>query len=611
MHPAEAATCCYFVDIAMDIVVSISEYKSLSQSDLISRNLFATLQIGRTVHESSGINVEKASFRSGSAEIPLVLTIKNRQTNTVMYVRNVPMSSVLESSGLREQWIAVYPPGDPQNLHFDASVVPSQACAQVRLSITIEEEPLSGSMANAPEAFSGNGGWGSTNFSPGPRLSVLEDSHDDGRMDELRRSIAILKVDPKDSRETVGVGATTSPRSGPSGRFTLPPNAGSDINNLPPTRQSSLAAPAPVFDIKEKEQQAQRIKERVAEMANAQRRAQDVSRTLQENLDLLAELRRQLKRTEADLVEKRNDTQKLENDRMQLADEEAAVKQQIVERDQLFQELRGQRDEIDRELSQVLNEQGRQKNALEVSMKNFKLQEKIISQDLDESKRQVTQLKTTLESHEKAMREKEEAWQAQERVRVAREAAERENIEKELDQSRASLNDAKASKESNLMKLLEVQRGHVEVTTKLSAIQEEISNLQSEGSDSPVRSTVADASAVLEQKKAKLIEQTIHVEKLEKELEENRDQLLAQSTRIANVHVEAQEHELSSQRVAGKKSVLEMQLEEKARETQLAVRESQEQKAKMAEAQQESAKRKEELQRLEQEAAGIDRKSVV
>eukprot|EP00930_Biecheleria_cincta_P038654 TRINITY_DN26554_c0_g1_i4.p1 TRINITY_DN26554_c0_g1~~TRINITY_DN26554_c0_g1_i4.p1 ORF type:complete len:1627 (+),score=511.56 TRINITY_DN26554_c0_g1_i4:102-4982(+) len=584
----------------MDIAVSISDSRSLSHSDLILRNLFVALQIGRTVHESSGgVHVERAAFRSGSAEIPLVLTIKNRQTNTVMYVRNVPMSNVLERGGLNEQWIAVYPPGDPQNLHFDSSVDPGRGCPQVCLSIAVEEDPLSGTMANAPAAFSSSG-WGSSNFSPGPRLSVVEDSHD-GRVEQLRRSITSLQADLKSSRESLAAGRT-SPRTGlgmpQSGRNSfMPPTAGPDngMSFLPPTRQSSQAEfpKAPVIDsaIREKELQAKRIKEHVAEMASAQRRAQDVSRSLQENLDLLAELRRQLKRAEADLVEKRNEAQKLENDRLKLAEEEAGLKQQIAERDKLFQELRDERDGIDRELSQALSEQGRQKNALEASMKNFKLQEK------------VTQLKSSLANHQQILREKEEAWQMQETARVSREAAEREKLAMELDQTKATLHDAKASKESNLLRLLQVQQGHVEVTTKLSTIQEEISNLQDDSSDSPVRSALADASALLEQKKSKLMEQTVHVERLEKELQENRDQLQAQSTRIADIHAEAQEHELASQRAAQQQSSLEKQLEEKARETQLALKEAEQQRSKMLAAEQESAKRKEELQSLEQEAA--------
>ena len=46
------------------------------------------------------------------------------------YVRNIPMSAVLDRGGLRERWLAVYPPGDPQNLHFDPFQVPREGSPQ-------------------------------------------------------------------------------------------------------------------------------------------------------------------------------------------------------------------------------------------------------------------------------------------------------------------------------------------------------------------------------------------------------------------------------------------------------------------------------------------------
>eukprot|EP00931_Biecheleriopsis_adriatica_P049415 TRINITY_DN28587_c0_g1_i2.p1 TRINITY_DN28587_c0_g1~~TRINITY_DN28587_c0_g1_i2.p1 ORF type:complete len:193 (-),score=37.89 TRINITY_DN28587_c0_g1_i2:77-655(-) len=185
----------------MDVTVSILGSRNLAQSEMILRNLFVSLQIGKTTHSSGqdGVHLERATFRSGSVEIPLVLTIASSTTNTKMYVRNIPMSSVLEQGGLHDTWIGVYPPGDPQNLHFDANAVPFDGSPQVLISISVEEDLMAsnenlaaaygnadvagaafprGGTAFAPSNLSNVAGgssiMGSGGYAPAPRLSSEE-----------------------------------------------------------------------------------------------------------------------------------------------------------------------------------------------------------------------------------------------------------------------------------------------------------------------------------------------------------------------------------------------------------------------------------------------------
>eukprot|EP00435_Cladocopium_sp_Y103_P005627 s4991_g1.t2 len=267
------------------------------------------MMIGQTVRKGNGLSMYNAEFRSGSAEIPLILSIKNSQTETTMYVRNIPMSAVLDRGGLQQRWVAVYPPGDPLNLHFDPMQLPRDGSPQVCLSVAVHEDLLA-TVANLPvddpfASAASSSAFGSWRFSPEPRPSEAVPASD--KVDQLRRSITSLQAEMKLSQDrgdnergvafarqsllSVAGGSHHGSRSSPGSE--LP---GSDLAPWP-----SIAKNKVELDswLKEKERQAQKIKEHVEDMAKAQRRAEDVGRNLQEQLDLLAELRRRSRSTEA------------------------------------------------------------------------------------------------------------------------------------------------------------------------------------------------------------------------------------------------------------------------------------------------------------------------
>eukprot|EP00913_Durusdinium_trenchii_P010692 g10032.t1 len=146
----------------------------------------------RIVEWRTGLSIRDAEFRSGSAEIPLILSIKNSQTETTMYVRNIPMSAVLDRGGLEQRWVAVYPPGDPLNLHFDPNQLPRDGSPQVCLSVAVHEDLLA-TVANLPTQSDSSAFSSFPRFSPEARLSE--------GVDQLRRSISSLQAEMKLSQE--------------------------------------------------------------------------------------------------------------------------------------------------------------------------------------------------------------------------------------------------------------------------------------------------------------------------------------------------------------------------------------------------------------------------
>ncbi|CAE7041320.1 unnamed protein product [Symbiodinium natans] len=133
----------------------------------------------------------------------------------------------------------------------------------------------------------------------------------------------------------------------------------------------------------------------------------------------------------------------------------------------------------------------------------------------------------------------------------------------ELDQTRTSLVNAKGDLEVSQRRFDEVEQKGRETSKRLQMVQEELQGLRAEDGDSPVRSTLQDAKAVLEQKKAKLNQQTLQAEKLQKELQDNREQLEKQSVRMADVHAEATECEMKSKCLDEQKLQLQRELDAK------------------------------------------------
>ena len=117
----------------MEVEVSVSENRNLSGSSLILRNLFISVTLvdgpsgvvsSSPSHASSDLGLSRVSFKDlnltgGKQNLSLLFQIQNKQTNTLMYVRTVPLLSILEFcraiNGLFQNWVVLYAAGDPAN----------------------------------------------------------------------------------------------------------------------------------------------------------------------------------------------------------------------------------------------------------------------------------------------------------------------------------------------------------------------------------------------------------------------------------------------------------------------------------------------------------------
>jgi len=242
------------------------------------------------------------------------------------------------------------------------SAAPKDGCPQVRVCVCIEEDLLAtqcapssvaaGVIAAASvESHHGSAGFG---FSPQPRPSIEQAA----KVDQLRRSVDSLQEELAKARARVSVlgDEFKDPHSA---------SASGDVEREKDTGRGSIERGRVSFEngdksshdkvLREKELQAQRIKEHVAEMANAHKRAHDVSRNLQSNLRTLDELTRQFKGLELQIAEQRASKQILEREMDQIRADEIQLQEQIQQRDAVFRELQSNRDEIDKRLSLVLS----------------------------------------------------------------------------------------------------------------------------------------------------------------------------------------------------------------------------------------------------------------
>eukprot|EP00392_Amoebophrya_sp_AT5.2_P001387 g1389.t1 len=129
--------------------VSVTRTRNLTGSELILKNLTSTIAVGQQKVTSDNLFHEsKVGVRTVFAARPqllqesLHLQIQNRQTNTVMYVRSIPLRAVYDHcsqiNGPYVQWLAVYTPGDPTgDLQFEPRQHAEDHDPQVYISLKI------------------------------------------------------------------------------------------------------------------------------------------------------------------------------------------------------------------------------------------------------------------------------------------------------------------------------------------------------------------------------------------------------------------------------------------------------------------------------------------
>lgn len=115
--------------------LSILEGKNLSHSPLIEKNLFCIIQVGKKVHSFRSVAVPGIPYKPEDGDA--IISLKNHQTETIMYVRTIPLGQLPPAL---ELWVAVYPPGDPQNMHFDLAA-PRAAAPQLLVRVAPAAKP--------------------------------------------------------------------------------------------------------------------------------------------------------------------------------------------------------------------------------------------------------------------------------------------------------------------------------------------------------------------------------------------------------------------------------------------------------------------------------------
>mmetsp|Transcript_49120 Transcript_49120/g.116972 ORF Transcript_49120/g.116972 Transcript_49120/m.116972 type:complete len:1086 (+) Transcript_49120:122-3379(+) len=293
----------------MEVTVSIQDSRHLSQSELITRNLFTVLQLGSSTSSGARVLVPPAKLEAGSADDELVITVKNRQTETIMYIRNVPVAAALSPGGAAiEQWIALYSPGDPQNNTFDPAVPPKEGCPQVLLRLSAADDTPVVTNATSPMAFRPSST--SLMFAPAPReyggAANTTTAAIGGRSSEIDAAMAEWRLDP-----------VVPPTTDSSNGANLLPNVNEVIQDNP------AAQPGTVAGVSKADEDAirakvLRVKEHLIGMAGAQQRAQDLTRSLQESERIRDDLRSQLEEMQIQLRDRKAACEVLREERQTL-----------------------------------------------------------------------------------------------------------------------------------------------------------------------------------------------------------------------------------------------------------------------------------------------------
>ncbi|CAK0811661.1 unnamed protein product, partial [Prorocentrum cordatum] len=309
----------------MEVVVSVLAARNLSQSPLILRNLYSILEVADCVHNSPQLEVNDVRFKVPSVDASLLLTVKNGQTQTSMFVRSVPLDFALGSPTAQGVWLAVYEPGDARNLTFDLAP-PRTDVPQVHLSIR-----STGQLAGSP-----------------PRTGD-------------RMAFSVPTSSNVMDRSTDGPRPFASPRASYGG-------AGASLDRL---------------SIREKELQAEDIKAKVAGLAEKQRQGRATEQELQEVACEIRNVQADIDHVEQELRRLTTQKQAAECEEKEARDGVGMVRESLRKKELSILELRSHRDESQRQLNRVLQEHDQVRSSKELEIRSFDQEVKGMATELD------------------------------------------------------------------------------------------------------------------------------------------------------------------------------------------------------------------------------------
>mmetsp|Transcript_91635 Transcript_91635/g.245492 ORF Transcript_91635/g.245492 Transcript_91635/m.245492 type:complete len:1623 (-) Transcript_91635:319-5187(-) len=411
--------------------VSILDSAHLSNSKLIQRHMCSQFSMGMAKQENEGVHVENVALSVASdAKEPLIVTMKNRQTQTVMYVRNVPRA-VIPKGEPYEAWINVFPPGDPQNMTFGEEPV-QQDQPRIQVRVHFGEQGVGGGTPMVP--------------STAPALSAVVGA------------------------EVTGMDSTFGRADGGFERFSVMGTnqresmLGSPGAYNPPARQSMGGYPASSgnlgnhLEVSETNWKAQQISDKIKRL-QLQQQAQIMSTTdseqqLQDAAKNLDDMRAQIASLEA-----ANKAQKEELEAVTTARDEAQKAAELAEaklEEQLVavQELRQAKEEVDRDLSTVVADRDYYRDQLNAFADDVNVRTEKAEQAEDElqtTRARYDELSETAAAKDKELEEIRERLEEQQNVAQAaqqmlldkaEELRAREEEKKKLDVTLTSLSDS-------------------------------------------------------------------------------------------------------------------------------------------------------------------------
>lgn len=330
----------------MEILISVLESRNLSQSTLIARSLRTSLEIGGSTRKATQVEAKDVQFSSVDPGATLVIRVTNCQTQTTMYARTVPLKQVAGDSGGISLWLAVYSPGDPRDLSFDASDVPRHDAPQINLRVV--------SIA-APDGGTGGGCGGS-------RPSVSDGGDFERLAHEARRLEAELADVRRQRDEAPGAAAAMVPS------LSLP-------SPRPPDEQLPLSA-----------RRAEDIKSKVVELASSVKKARGTEMQLQEVLREVDAMRLTIQQLEAELCELSVTRGVAERAKAEAQERCAELKEALRVRDVSVNEVRGTRDANARRLDDELAERARARAGLGDTSRSQELDLQHLSAELERNR---------------------------------------------------------------------------------------------------------------------------------------------------------------------------------------------------------------------------------
>eukprot|EP00746_Dinoflagellata_sp_MGD_P003647 gnl/MRDRNA2_/MRDRNA2_107068_c0_seq1.p1 gnl/MRDRNA2_/MRDRNA2_107068_c0~~gnl/MRDRNA2_/MRDRNA2_107068_c0_seq1.p1 ORF type:complete len:1812 (+),score=449.39 gnl/MRDRNA2_/MRDRNA2_107068_c0_seq1:383-5437(+) len=337
--------------------------------------------------------------------------------------------------------------------------------------------------------------------------------------------------------------------------------------------------------IREKEWQAEKIKEKVNAMVEAQRRAQTGEHAVQDYARTLDELRQSLNSLEAQISEQNNTLYSLQSEKEELQKSTDQLESRIRQRQAAFEDVRANRDDVDRQLSQALAQREQQRLAMDNSTKSFESQVRSMSIELDQSRAQVSTLNEALKDRDRVLSNLEQQRNEAEQSGSAHDANVR-RMQGMLDQTTGDVQRVRAEYESDRARASSAQADFARLQESIRQKEMDLERLRGQssirgGERDRLQQTMSDTGSELETKNRECKTHAEKIARLEGQLAENRQQLGEMGMRITDLHMNLRQRDEASQQLENQVEEYNKQLQATESRTESAESERRRQEAEI------------------------------